>query len=397
MSVVGELPQAEENLYHQRRLNALRTDPRGAWFANKLSPLLLPPLVMGSWALARLVGMKKNPQLSQLATHFTEHYSPSLYPTLAKTLELHLLRSVSFEEPSLEVGVGDGYFSQLLYGDRPFTLAGDMIFETLLAARKKGIARHAAVMDADALPLPDNCLRSYFMNNLIHHLPDKQRTLDEAFRVLQPGGTFVFTDSTLNWASQLWHIRLARTLGFEAWSQRKLLEKLENCAQALVPDPDWWRRVVNPSRWQVVTLTPFFSVRNYFLASLIESLCFKQGGPMAPVLLRKFLRVPFASTVYRKCLPDLVERMLCADSAWCQSGGSVCCLVVLRKLPQEVGENGPAELVCPATRQVLGSPTARAYPEVQGIPILLPYWEKLPHYREHLERMSREGYHDYLT
>ena len=121
MSVIGQLPAAESNLYHQRRTEPLKQDARGAWFANKISPLITPPLILAAWALARLKGLPKKSVFQEIAPHFVDHYAPSLYPSVTKALELKICREIPLEEPSLEVGVGDGYFSKLLYREKKLT------------------------------------------------------------------------------------------------------------------------------------------------------------------------------------------------------------------------------------------------------------------------------------
>ncbi len=402
MSVIGQLPAAESNLYHQRRTEPLKQDARGAWFANKISPLITPPLVVAAWALARLKGLPKARVYRDIAPHFVDHYAPSLYPSLTKALELKICREIPIEEPSLEVGVGDGYFSKLLYRDQKLTYAGDLIYETLLASRDKQFAREVAVMDADEIPLPDNSLKTYFMNNLMHHLPDRQKTLAEAHRVLQPGGLFLFNDNTISWAAGIWHIWLAERLGFKSWARRKLDEKLHNCAQALIENADWWLHNIDLEQWEVVRSEPFFSNRSYLLCSLLESLTFKQGGPVAASLLKKFMRVPMARTIYRYLLPDLAERLMSVDQEWARRFGSIFTFVVLRKK----GDGAPQkpQWVCPETHQPLQhqgtsmvSPSQKVYLVDQEVPILLRYWEKLPGYQEHLARIREQGYPEYLT
>ncbi len=98
----------------------------------------------------------------------------------------------------LEVGPGSGGHAALFarYGavvaavdissDR--ARATDAKFR-LLGETAKGC--QALQGDAEALPFADDCFDIVYSNGVLHHTFDTQRALDEAFRVLKPGGRAV--------------------------------------------------------------------------------------------------------------------------------------------------------------------------------------------------------------
>ena len=81
---------------------------------------------------------------------------------------------------AVELGAGAGFATDVI---------PDLVRTDTLAYR--GVDR---VVDAMAMPWKDGELRAIFMLNVLHHLPDPARFLQEAQRVLKPGGLLVITD-----------------------------------------------------------------------------------------------------------------------------------------------------------------------------------------------------------
>jgi SAM-dependent methyltransferase len=53
--------------------------------------------------------------------------------------------------------------------------------------------------DALRLPVKDNSVDTVIMLGGIHHVPDRRKLFQECFRVLKPGGTFVFREPASDW------------------------------------------------------------------------------------------------------------------------------------------------------------------------------------------------------
>lgn len=73
----------------------------------------------------------------------------------------------------LELGSGASYLN---------SLRNDIITSDVTS----GVADR--VIDARALPFPDNSLRAIFLSHVFHHIPDVMQFLNEVERVLVPGG-----------------------------------------------------------------------------------------------------------------------------------------------------------------------------------------------------------------
>jgi SAM-dependent methyltransferase len=85
----------------------------------------------------------------------------------------------------LDVGCGAGHSYHLL--EPRETVGVDVAAEAL-----RGQQRRTIVADMRELPLPDASFASYLAVQSIEHVPDADRALAEARRVLEPGGTAVF-------------------------------------------------------------------------------------------------------------------------------------------------------------------------------------------------------------
>ena len=80
----------------------------------------------------------------------------------------------------LEIGSGAGYCSQFIPG---------LITSEILAC--PGVR---VVLDARKLPFADGSLRAIVMTNVLHHIPQVDRFLDEASRCLRPGGKILMIE-----------------------------------------------------------------------------------------------------------------------------------------------------------------------------------------------------------
>lgn len=102
------------------------------------------------------------------------------------------------EGPLLEIGCGEGATTQgLLRRARVPVTAIDYDADQVARARAR-LAGQAKVEwgDAAQLSFPDASFATVVEMNSFHHVPDWRAAQREAFRVLRPGGQFLFMDYT---------------------------------------------------------------------------------------------------------------------------------------------------------------------------------------------------------
>jgi SAM-dependent methyltransferase len=142
--------------------------------------------------------------MSSNAASFTgnipEHYDAGLGPILFVDYADDIARRVAAYAPKrvLETAAGTGIVSRRLYDLLPQAeiLATDLNEPMLLWAAKKfrpidgRIALRPA--DATALPFADNLCDAIVCQFGVMFYPDKEKSYREAYRVLKPGGRYIF-------------------------------------------------------------------------------------------------------------------------------------------------------------------------------------------------------------
>jgi SAM-dependent methyltransferase len=99
----------------------------------------------------------------------------------------------------VDVGCGDGAATYLLKElDARNTVIGvDWSATALAQARARGLLVVQGGVDTCGLPLPDACADVVIMSELIEHLVDTDRAVDEVSRVLRPGGVLLLSTPNL--------------------------------------------------------------------------------------------------------------------------------------------------------------------------------------------------------
>lgn len=140
-----------------------REDPRMA----------TPPRYDLNELLARLDGFDQQPRAQELRARVRE-----------------LLRHKP-GDTVLDVGCGAGLSVAEIDADGARTVGLDLDARMLDAARRRHPEGEFVLADAEALPLPDGAARAYRAERLFHAVPNPERALAEAYRVLAPGGRVV--------------------------------------------------------------------------------------------------------------------------------------------------------------------------------------------------------------
>ncbi len=113
----------------------------------------------------------------------------------------------------LDIGCGDGSISIVLrdaLGAKEVHSV-ELSPEGMQQARQRGVQCHSVDMDKNPLPFSDNSFDFIHAGEVIEHLYDPDRLLDEIYRVLAPNGSCVI--STPNLAC--WRNRILLGLGYQ--------------------------------------------------------------------------------------------------------------------------------------------------------------------------------------
>jgi SAM-dependent methyltransferase len=149
-------------------------------------------------------------------------------------------------ERYLDIGCGNGSFSVLLRDAlRANEVYGIEIVEKAAEeARKLGLCCVQLDIDKERLPFGDSFFDAVFAGNIIEHLLNPERLLEETRRVLKPGGRLLLTTDNLG----SWHSRLHLLLGYQPYTLPVRLSKPEVAlGQFLHPSRHLQKEYLDPS------------------------------------------------------------------------------------------------------------------------------------------------------
>ncbi len=172
---------------------------------------------VGRWLRTRLFN---EPRTSpELLDRFLQMY-PQV-PALAfwRALEAERLSTVEFPEPIVDLGCGDGTFTDVALGGRQIAWGLDIESLNFPKARALGIYGRLEVYDGGRLPLDDGSVGSILANSVLEHVENLDELLRECRRVLRPGGRLVLTVPTREYDELLYFAQLARADGDAAGAE----------------------------------------------------------------------------------------------------------------------------------------------------------------------------------
>jgi len=125
--------------------------------------------------------------------------------------------------PVLDLGCGDGFFAQTVFGHLETGI--DLDCGEVSRAVARGAYDKAICDSATKMPFKSKCFRTVVSNCVMEHIPDIDAVLKECHRVLKPGGRVITTVPSEVWdKDSLWQ-RVFRASGFEEgaqWYNRKI-------------------------------------------------------------------------------------------------------------------------------------------------------------------------------
>jgi SAM-dependent methyltransferase len=135
-----------------------------------------------------------------------------VHRAMIRAAEAALYADIDLPRPLLDVGCGDGHFASMVRAE-PVDAGVDLRANDVAAAAKRGLYGGNAVASGAALPFGDGSFASVMSNCVLEHIPPLDATLAEISRVLRPGGTFVTTVPSNNFARLLLGSTLPRYVG----------------------------------------------------------------------------------------------------------------------------------------------------------------------------------------
>jgi ubiquinone/menaquinone biosynthesis C-methylase UbiE len=124
--------------------------------------------------------------------------SPNLYKKIfysTRVDKIIKLLDIKSKDKILEIGCGEGYYTKQIGAISPNLIATDISQNYLIKAKSYN---PYSIMDyiccpAEKLPFDNNSFDKILMSEVIEHLTDWQKGIEEAKRILKPGGKLIIT------------------------------------------------------------------------------------------------------------------------------------------------------------------------------------------------------------
>jgi SAM-dependent methyltransferase len=196
----------------------------------------------------------------------------------ALELEEYARAGIQFENPTMDLGCGNGLFAAMLQERGilgPIELALDYRARGLSQA-KLGFRRGAIQADARALPLRSRTLASVLANGVICSVAtDFEMAITEAARVLVERGLLVLSVPTPQVMESQVLPAVLRKLGAPRLASRHLSRLNRRLALFHMLDEQAWRQKLEEAHFHIEQIRYYFTPRQAFWANLLTMQLFR--------------------------------------------------------------------------------------------------------------------------
>ncbi len=139
------------------------------------------------------------------------------FRALLRATEARLYQAIDLPQPILDIGCGDGFFSQITF-NQPVQFGVDTNWGKLKNAKKQRSYEISLQASGNDLPFPDQAFNSIISNSTLEHIQDIRPVLREINRILTPGAIFAFTVPSQYFTSFLSGAQLFNRMGLKKMS-----------------------------------------------------------------------------------------------------------------------------------------------------------------------------------
>lgn len=135
-----------------------------------------------------------------------------------RAVEARYLSTVKLPHPILDIGCGFGEFASGAL-DTKVDVGIDIAQKDLEVAKQCGKYKKVVLGDARKMPFKDEAFSSIFSISTFEHIPNPQKVIQEAYRVLKQGGILVATIETEAVDCQTFYRGILEKIGLQSASK----------------------------------------------------------------------------------------------------------------------------------------------------------------------------------
>lgn len=136
-----------------------------------------------------------------------------------RSCEASALSTQKYAKPVLDIGCGFGEFSGVFF-DYQLEVGVDINPQQTSLALVSGKYKSVFTADARSLPFGEMKFNTVISVSVLEHISNPRDVFFEAYRVLKPGGLFIYTVPTKHLYSMLLGVRLLSFLGLNSLAKR---------------------------------------------------------------------------------------------------------------------------------------------------------------------------------
>ena len=171
---------------------------------------------------------------------------------LWRSIEARHFGSVPMPRPLLDIGSGFGEFGRAFF-DEPPDVGLDIARRDIRIARRGGIYRNLVQGDARVMPFASEQFGTAMSVSVLEHIPGVDSVFPEAFRVLKPGGTFVFSVPLVDMDTYMLMPPIARRVGLSRAASAYVRRIHRAFKHVNLHEPEFWLDHVRRSGFEIVT------------------------------------------------------------------------------------------------------------------------------------------------
>lgn len=137
---------------------------------------------------------------------------------LWRSVEAQELAKYPLPKPVLDIGCGFGEFGGIFFSSQ-VEVGLDINEAEILKAAQSGKYEKTIAADARNLPFKNGSFKTVISVSTLEHIPNNTKVFKESFRVLKPGGTFIFTVPTEKLYDGLLIVKILKALGLNPLAQ----------------------------------------------------------------------------------------------------------------------------------------------------------------------------------